>query len=65
MTCLLDLFDMQEVFGLKGDGLAGHGDVVVVSWCVGEVATNSERHRFVLRTRDKRLNALTPLETQI
>lgn len=45
-----DLFNVQEVSGLVGDGVAWHGHVVVVRRCVREVAAHGERHRPVLWT---------------
>lgn len=48
-----NLFDMEEVSGLKGDGLARYRNVVVVCWRVREVATYCECHRLVLGTRDR------------
>lgn len=44
---------MEEVSGLKGDGLARYGNVVVVCWRVREVATYCECHRLVLGTQDR------------
>lgn len=44
---------MKEVSGLKGDSLAWHRDVVVISWGVGEVATYGKCHRLVLGREQK------------
>lgn len=50
--CVSNLFDMEELSGLEGDGLARYRNVVVVCWRVREVATYSECHRLGLGTQD-------------
>lgn len=42
------LFDMEEVFGLKGDGHAWHRDVVVVTRTVADICANSKCNWFGL-----------------
>lgn len=42
------LFDMEEVFGLKGDGHAWDGDVLVVTGTVADIGADSKRNWFGL-----------------
>lgn len=42
------LFDMEEVFGLKGDGHAWNRDVIVVTGTVADICANSKRNWFGL-----------------
>ena len=51
-----DLFDVQEVLGLEGDGCSRHGHVVFVRGGVGEVTEHGERHRLELGTHVERHN---------
>lgn len=50
--CVSNLFDMEELSGLEGDGLARYRNVVVVCWRVREVATYCECNRLGLGTQD-------------
>lgn len=43
-----DLFDVQELFGLEGDGHAGDGHVVVMTGAVVDVCADGKRNRFGL-----------------
>lgn len=53
-----NLFNVEEVSGLKSDSVAWDGDIVIVGWSVREVATHGKRHGFVLQTQEfsKRIN---------
>lgn len=51
--CVSNLFNVEEVSGLKSDSVARNRYVVIVGWSVREVATHGERHRFVLQTQIK------------
>lgn len=46
-----NLFNVEEVSGLKSDSVARDRYVVIIGWSVREVATHGERHRFVLQTQ--------------
>lgn len=43
-----NLFDVQELFGLEGDGHARDGDVVIVTGAVVDVGADGKRDRFGL-----------------
>lgn len=42
------LFDMEEVFSLKGDGHARHGDIIIVTRAVVDICANSKCNWFGL-----------------
>lgn len=43
-----NLFDVQELFGLEGDGHARDGHVVIVTGAVVDVCADGKRNRFGL-----------------
>lgn len=47
------LFDMEEVFSLKGDGHAWHGDIIIVTRAVVDICANSKCNWFGLPGRTK------------
>lgn len=47
----LYLFDMEEVLGIKGDGGAGHGNVLIQSTTVADIGPHSKRDCFSLQDR--------------
>lgn len=42
------LFDVEEVLGIKGDGSAGHRNVLIQSTTVADIGPHSKCHRFSL-----------------
>lgn len=53
-----DLFDVQELFSLEGDGHARNGDVVIVTGAVVDVCADGKRNRFGLAREKKRQKCL-------
>lgn len=50
---------MEEVFGLKGDGHAWHGDVIVVTGTVADICANGKCNWFGLPGGRERLECQT------
>lgn len=44
----LYLFDVEEVLGIKGDGSAGHRNILIQSTTVADIGPHSECHCFSL-----------------
>lgn len=53
----LYLFNVQEVFGLEGDGHALDGDVIAGAGVVAHVCPHGKRNRFGLRTATGKVSA--------
>lgn len=49
------LFDMEEVFGLEGDGHARHGDVILVAGTVADICAHGKCNWFGLPGGGERL----------
>lgn len=47
------LFDVEEVFSVKGDGHAWHRDVVIVTRAVADICTHGECNWFDLEVKKK------------
>lgn len=47
------LFDMEEVFSLKGDGHAWHRDIIIMTWAVADICADSKCNWFALHRRNK------------